>query len=135
MRWERGVSTQLPKLEFDSGPLRLPVKLGELWLDLPLMAVDRILDKPLIRPLPGSDDALLGYCNFEGQALPVWQMSALLKMPAHINVSFYLLTHWGGARVLAVEDVGLPYSALADDASQRSSELLSNLQLDPRSRP
>lgn len=149
MRWHRGAVP--PPNDADAQTLRLPVQIGEQWLDIPLMAVERFLDRPLIRPLPGSDTALLGYCNIDGQAVAVWQAAALVGQfePAAAsqreNTARYLLTRWGGSRVLAVDAVGRPYSELPSSerpSSERkgspdpeTSERLSRLKLDLPSRP
>lgn len=146
MRWEQGA---LPAPdEARATALRLPVQLGDQWLDVPLMAVERILDAPVIRPLPGSDEALMGYCNLDGQALPVWQALKCLNQP--INQSskqlaapnaagaenpVYLLSHWGGSRVLAVDAIGPPFSEYKAISQPAQSKLLSDLKLDLPSRP
>lgn len=138
MHWERG-AVPTPD-EASAAALRLPVRLGDQWLDVPLMAVERILDTPAIRPLPGSEEALLGYCNLDGQALPVWQALKCLNQPqapkaAGSEKPVYLLSHWGGSRVLAVDAIGPPYSEIKGIAQPVQSKLLSELKLDLPSRP
>lgn len=113
--------------------IRLPVQVGRNWLALPLTLIDRALDKPQLRYLPGSDPALLGYCASAGQALPVWKLSKMLNMAEQPDPVFYLLSREPRPRVLAVEAVGRPFSVTRAVPDSATAKLLAVLQIDPES--
>jgi len=131
LNWHNATAHSEPKIA--PHLMRLPVQVGFSWLALPLVLIDRALDSPQVRHLPGSDAALLGYCASAGQALPVWKLSTLLDMAEQPDPAFYLLSHEARSRVLAVEAVGRPFSVTSVASDSATAKLLSVLQIDPGS--
>lgn len=93
----------------------LVVRIGPERFALPLESVDELVEAPLIRPVPGSPDSLLGLFTIGESMLPLYSPAAILGAAGR-GEPVALVMRGGQARIaLAVDDAEDVISiALAD---------------------
>jgi purine-binding chemotaxis protein CheW len=62
----------------DSKERFLIVGASGVWYALPVETVRRVISRPILFPVPGADDRLLGLAQFGGEPLPVVDLGLLV---------------------------------------------------------